>query len=223
MALCTVADLEAFTQTDITNQTDPTILLYIGAAQSSIETFCDRKFDRSVGQVDTLDGQGDRTIRLDRYPIETMTSIVEDGVTLTAGEDFVFYENGRLTRLAGSTEVEGYWSTRRQSVVVTFTGGFEDGQAFGVPDDLRKVCATVAARSFLAGLGNADGPSGGVSGPVSGLTLEGVGSVKYATSASGMEGQSAGDAPALLGSEKNALSRYRRRVIVGGHKSAARW
>lgn len=220
MALCTIADVETFYE-DVTGQDNKRVAVFISAAQALIESYCNRTFDRTVGKVETLDGGGDRMLRLETYPLETVTTVVEDGDTLTSGTDFVWYpKNGTLIRLAGSTDYEGFWSTKRQSVTVTYTGGYEDAQTFPVPDDLRLVCATIAARiwqsrkTVAAGLGSA-------SGPVSGLTLEGVGSVSYDLSNSA--GQSTGDITALTKTEKHSLAKYRRHHIAGNHKAGARW
>lgn len=229
MALILQADLEALGQVDFGNEPDTAVTLYIAAAQAAVEGYCGRSLERQVGRVDTLDGTGMPLIGLPLYPVETVASVVEDGDTLTVNEDFLLYpERGALLRLDGSTDREWWWDWRRQSVVVTYTAGYADGEAFPVPDDLRWVIANVALRLFKAEAAWAASPAA-ATGNLASLTLDGVGSYSYSQPApaavtGGQSGQAAaGSSPALTPGEKLALSRYRRRHIAGSYKPVGRY
>lgn len=231
MALCTQADMEKLGQVDFTNEPDAAVSLYIGMAQSLVEAYCDRPFDRQVDRVDTLDGSAQASLFLPLYPVQSITSVVEDGVTLTPGTDYLLYASrGQLVRLQGNNDRVWWWDYKRQSVVVTYTAGYDDAEAgYEVPDDLRMVCASIALRIFKAEAAWAATPAA-ASGPVTAVTLDGVGSYSYgATSSSGVSGevqgtqQAGGSGPALTPAEKQALSRYRRRLPAGAALYEGRW
>ncbi len=227
--LVTQAEIEQYVQVDFTNTPEDAVTLWIAAAQGMIESYCHREFDWEAGRTDTIDGRGDRTLRLSKWPVNAVNSVTEDGTALTVNEDYAWYENGRLVRLNGSTEWEGYWSTSRQSVVVDYDAGYSDGGAFDVPEALKIACGMIVGRIFKAGAAWANTPEGSA-GPMTQLDLDGVGSVAFGggtvsplTVNSGWAGSSAGDAPGLTSIEKATVSKYRYRHIAGSHKPTSRW
>lgn len=220
MPLVTQAELEQFGQVDFTNEPDTAVGLYIAAAQKAVENHCGRLFERQAGRVDTLDGSAGRHLWLPLYPIHTITSVTEDTTALTEGSDFLTYSSlGRLTRMSGDWEWS--WTAKRQSVVVTYTAGYEDGQEEDIPADLKWVVANVCLRLFKAEEAWANSPAG-AAGPLQSVTLDGVGSRTFgaapaATSTVTAQGgqQSAGSSPSLTPAEKAALAPYRR-LHLGG-------
>lgn len=71
------------------------------------------------------------SIWLSRYPVGVVTSVVEDGVTLTADDDYELDETtGQVWRLDGN-DCRRMWTFRK--VVATFVGGFNP-----VPVDIQK-------------------------------------------------------------------------------------
>lgn len=70
--------------------------------------------------VQTLSGRGTSALLLSRLPVISVTSIVEDAVTLAA-TDYTVTEHGVLTRLAAS--VRWRWPVGVNNIVVTHVAG----------------------------------------------------------------------------------------------------
>lgn len=221
MDLCDLADFNNYGQLSVT--ATATVAAEITAASRQVELFCGGVgcLSWQAGRVDTLDGSGGPHLWLPVAPVDTITTVVEDGTTLTAGSQFVVYEaTGKLTRL-WSEYREYRWTTKRKAVVVTYDAGYELGGATGpdVPEDLRRVVANLAVRRYKAEATAAATPAGAV-GPLTGVTLDGVGTQQFAGAANTSQAAEAtqaqqGSGPALTSSEKRALSPYRR-VRFGG-------
>lgn len=148
--LCTVADVEAILQTDITNDTDPRIIVPIELAGFELEAAIGRTMEAETGLVLTLTASPWRAdVLLDRWPLAAVNSVTEDGTALVAGTDYrADLERGILTRLSGG--VPAPWTSTVDAIVVdvdTLT-----------PGDLRGACARLAANAFEAGLAIANRP-----------------------------------------------------------------
>jgi hypothetical protein len=179
VAIILQADLENLLQIDVTAEPDSTIAWYIAAAQAAADTYCQRHFDYAAAEVDTLDGDGQSTIiQLDRYPIATLTSIVESGVTLTSGSDYLGYLTSGIIRRTSGGRIARAWRNDLQGIVATYDGGYQvakAGDGATAPDDLVLAITRIAGRLFKSGAQ----PVGGVPSTVS---LDGVGSIGYAAS-----------------------------------------
>jgi hypothetical protein len=74
-------------------------------------------------------------LRLTRYPIQTITSVTEDDIVLTAGVDYeTDAQAGLLYRLSGTVRIPWYG----QVLVVVYTGGYP--ALTDVPADLQGAC-----------------------------------------------------------------------------------
>lgn len=83
------------------------------------------------------------TLILSRRPAHTITSVVENGTTLTAGTDFENHaEAGLLKRLSGDCET--CWPACK--IVVSYTAGWET-----VPDDLKLAAMKLTAVFYTEG------------------------------------------------------------------------
>lgn len=180
MALCTQDDIEKRLQWDITAEPDAVITMLIADAQSLIEAEVGRTLE-SATRSETFDG-GQRTLFLKWFPVTTLTSVVEDGTTLTVEDDFRWYSNGRLIRVSGNYQTR--WRVlKHQSIVVTYEGGYLTGE----PDHdmalehLGNLCAEVVARAFRKGADSAAIPAG-AAGQVQSVSLAGSDTTTYATS-----------------------------------------
>jgi len=76
------------------------------------------------------------------FPVISITSVVEDGDTLTEGEDedYIYYdEDGCFLRN------DVYWTSGYKKVVITYQGGYAT-----VPEDLKQWCIDVAGFMYEA-------------------------------------------------------------------------
>ena len=83
-------------------------------------------------------------IRDRHIPVNSITSITEDGQTLTEGneDDFVFHSNGRLERVGIR------WSgAKPRNITVVYNAGYST-----IPDDIRFTSARISARMVLSAL-----------------------------------------------------------------------
>jgi hypothetical protein len=142
MALCTQVDVERRLQITFSDPAAPVIADLIAAAQGHIEREAGRPLEEAA-HTEVFDG-GRRLILLSNWPVSGITEVVEDGTILT-GDDFAWYPDGRLLRVAAGNPIR-WRPTRRQIIAVTYTAGYAP-----VPADLVDLCATAAARAFIAG------------------------------------------------------------------------
>jgi hypothetical protein len=102
---------------------DSTIETWIDQASAACTAYCNRVFaEETVAETfRNRDGERTRVILLDRFPVTDVTSVVEDGTTLTENTDFeVDPATGRVYRLSSDLDVD--WSFSK--LVVTYTGGY---------------------------------------------------------------------------------------------------
>lgn len=83
-----------------------------------------------TGQVLTLDGTGDTDLFVPTLWLTAVTSVVEDGVTLASGTDYLRYNNGTLRRVASGSPVN--WTCKPLAVSVTYAHGYPAEQLPGV-------------------------------------------------------------------------------------------
>jgi hypothetical protein len=139
MALCTTADVEALIQTDITDDSDPMLVNLIGQATEAIESELGREAEAgSFTEVLTLPA-GARDIFLPHWPLASVDSVDEDGITLVLDTDYrVDLKTGVIRRLGNR-----YWSAGEDIVSVTYT-------TVTVPG-LRTLCAALVVRAYKSG------------------------------------------------------------------------
>tara|TARA_B100000287_G_scaffold357604_1_gene348954 strand:- start:361 stop:1017 length:657 start_codon:yes stop_codon:yes gene_type:complete len=121
MAFCTASDVENYVQfplssdleTHLTNNIIPLV-------EAAIKEYVGYDVEQAT-QTETFTGDQTNDIFLSHLPVNSITSIVEDGTTLTEGneEDFVKYVNGRVTRIGTR------WSYAKPlNIVVTYNAGY---------------------------------------------------------------------------------------------------
>ncbi len=178
MPIINQLDLENLLQIDVGSEPDSTVTSYLIQAQAAAEAYCQRHFDYALANVETFDGDGrEAIIQVDRWPIDTVTTVVESGVTLTVDQDYILYtDNGWVMRTSGGARQSRGWRDHRRGIVITYDGGYilEGGGAGALtPDDLTLAITRIAGRLFRSG-------AAPVAGPVSAVTLDGIGSTRYA-------------------------------------------
>ena len=146
MALCSYTDVETFLEIDVdsTLQTHltNTFIPYVDAA---IKRFLGYDVEQAT-YTETFDGNEQRDLFLRHIPVASITSVVEDGNTLTSGntKDYVHYDNGKLRRI-----VIRWSGIKPKNVVVTYVGGYASSD---IPDQIKLTSARAAARLFMTSL-----------------------------------------------------------------------
>jgi len=151
MAFCTAADVETFALIDfhsdleshLTNELIPVV-------EDAIREYVGYTVDYGT-HTETFSGNQTREYFLDERPVIAVTSVVEDGTTLTYGNqnDFLWYANGRIRRIGSR------WSfAHPDNITVTYTAGYDTGGGYGLalPNAFRVVTARAAARLLESAL-----------------------------------------------------------------------
>lgn len=196
--LATQLDFEKYGHVDITAEPDSTITARLESASAIIESYCGRTFTSSTVTGEVHDGRT-FTIWLRQPPVASVTTVVENGVTLPA-DDYRFYSDGRLVRLDDAVPANpSWWYPYLGTVVVTYVGGYTT-----VPFDVRLVCVRIVERAFKAAAAWASAPVG--AGSVRSVTLAGSDSVTYADSVTGSTSEVA---VPLTDEDRQILNPYR--------------
>lgn len=194
--LCTIADIEQFLQLSLSNIEAAEAA--IAEATAAIRNYTNQHITAVENDAVTLTVPPfRRQILLPELPVTAVASVVEDGTTLVVGDDYRWTSAGILERVGGN------WDFGWQKVVVTYSHGYAT-----IPDDVRHVCARMAARRYQAGLRSS--ATAGVSG-IQSQTIPDY-AVSYAADTQGPAGAvmlGASGAMLLLPSEKALLNRYR--------------
>lgn len=168
--LATQLDLEKYGHVNITAEPDASITARLESATAIIESYCNRIFASETVTGEIHDG-GSKSVFLRRPPITSITTVVENAVTLAATDYAIYAQEGRLLRLSGGWPHSWYWKPR--NVVVTYVGGYVT-----IPFDIRLVCVRIAERAFKAGAAWSEAPAG--AGAIKSITLADSDSVTYA-------------------------------------------
>lgn len=115
-----------------TNTNDPNLIRWIHEASEIVATYCGRVFGLQVMVETQRDCWGKEELILEGFPIVTITSIVEDGVTLDNDEFEVDADAGLIYRLDDDFRI--CW--QGDKVVVTYSAGYDLLDA--VPRDLER-------------------------------------------------------------------------------------
>ena len=146
MAFSTASDVESYTQINFDSSLETHLT-------NNLIPFVDAAIEQYVGyelshgtKTETFTGDQTQEIFLRHLPVHSITSVVEDDITLTEGnqKDFVFYDSGRLRRLGKR------WSyAREKNIVVTYVSGytaFGGGLSTDLPIQIKMVSSRAAAR-----------------------------------------------------------------------------
>lgn len=210
MALCTQADVEKRLQWDITAEPDPVVTMLIADAQATMEAEVGRALE-SADYVEVFNG-GHPALFLNAWPVTTVTSVTEDGTVLTVDDDYVWYASGKVIRV--SSGYQRMWNTWKiNAIEVDYTGGYLAGTHTAELEHLGSICAEVVARAFRLGAANAAAPAGVLVGGVQSVSVEGQGSVTYATSGGEtmtLDGGGLSQFVYLVEDERRQLAAYKR-------------
>tara|TARA_Y100001936_G_scaffold253274_1_gene316989 strand:+ start:12886 stop:13524 length:639 start_codon:yes stop_codon:yes gene_type:complete len=144
MALCSFSDVEAIVGIDFSSTVQTSITNnFIPYSDKIIKTYIGYEIEQT-NHTEVLFGNNMRELSLKNLPINSITSIVEDGQTLTEGNDndFVVHPNGRLERVLSR------WSgSKPRNITVVYNAGYGT-----IPEDIRFTSARISARMVLSAL-----------------------------------------------------------------------
>tara|TARA_A100001201_G_scaffold126842_1_gene111380 strand:+ start:63 stop:701 length:639 start_codon:yes stop_codon:yes gene_type:complete len=144
MALCTVSDVEAIVQIDFASTLETSITNnIIPFADQVIKTYLGYDIE-AADQTETLFGDNLRELNLKHIPVNSISSITEDGNSLTEGNesDYVFHSNGRVERVLGR------WSgAKPKNISVSYNAGYST-----IPEDIKFTSARISARIILSAM-----------------------------------------------------------------------
>ena len=144
MALCSFSDVEAIVGIDFSSTVQTSITNnFIPYSDKVIKTYIGYEIEQT-NHTEVLFGDNMRELSLINLPVNSLTSIVEDGQTLTEGNenDFVVHPNGRLERVLSR------WSgSKPRNITVVYNAGYAT-----IPEDIRFTSARISARMVLSAL-----------------------------------------------------------------------
>lgn len=164
MPLCSQADIEALRQIDFTNVPDETVAALIRHAEGILEGVTGRRFAPAADAVVSTNSyaQPDGILWLEIFPLTAVEILNSDGDPYTLNTHYVWSADGRIRRLGyGSASFTWAWEAWRTpewpvGTTIKYSGGAADPN--DVPQDLRTLCAEIAADLF--DLGSSQGPAG---------------------------------------------------------------
>lgn len=143
--LITVAEAAAFLDADAS---DTTLIRLTATADAFVKGWCGRAFERTVGNVETLQGWGTDTVFLRESPVETITEVRIDWAGVF-GADTI---QSDLTQFVADAHrlvyLNGRFPEGRRVVKVTTTAGYATAD---IPQDLRAVTLEIVAEMFRRG------------------------------------------------------------------------
>ena len=117
-------------------------------ASETIDLYCGRDFGLHEAVTEKHDGNGRERIRLDGYPIISVTSVTLGGTALTEDTDYAILDDaGILERIDYGT-----WTEGKRNLVVVYTYGYSaaPGAIVGIVEDMVAGALTHAARNRTA-------------------------------------------------------------------------
>jgi|TARA_Y100000114_G_scaffold88539_1_gene81980 hypothetical protein len=152
VALSTVSDVQSAIGIDVSTTDETSITnIFIPAADAAIKNYVGYELEYSASIVDTLDGNNEEELFTKVAPIISVTSLVEDAVTLTEGnqEHFVVYkELGKIRK----NNYKRFSDIRFQNIVITYSAGYSDSEssAEDIPKDIKYISARCAGKLYVA-------------------------------------------------------------------------
>ena len=146
MALCSVSDVEQFLQIDLNSTVEASVTnTFIPYVDAAIKRYLGHDVEQAT-YTETFDGNEQQDLFLRHIPIASITSVTEDGNTLTEGneKDYVYYDNGRLRRI-----VVRWSGIKPKNISITYVGGYE---AADIPEQIKQTAARSAARLLMTSL-----------------------------------------------------------------------
>ena len=138
-AFATVTLLEDRLQTDLDATDSNRALQLLDAATGLIKREARQHIEQVVDDVIVLPPTGTNTLLLPELPVTAVTSVVVDGLTLSAVNDYTVLFDSGVVRLR-----QPRWRRWLHDTTVTYTHGYAT-----VPDDLVGLCVEMSARAWV--------------------------------------------------------------------------
>ena len=133
--LVSLADAKTFLNITSTNS-DEEIRTFILKATDIAERRTGRRF-RAASFVETYSSTESAVLVLRQFPVLSVTSVVEDGITLTAGTAYVVdTTNGTITRGTSTSSLQ--WAQGNNNITVTYRAGAVNPTAQALVEELTK-------------------------------------------------------------------------------------
>jgi len=141
-ALITLANMKIYAGIAAEVETwDAILTVLINAVSTVFDSVTCRNLKHATYEEILLDGNGQKDLDLPNWPITWFSiSFLEDGVTLTEGEDFLLYGNEGYIH-----KINGVWPKQRKVLKLTYKAGYA---ADSVPADLELICMKQVAKEF---------------------------------------------------------------------------
>lgn len=146
MALCSASDVEQFLQVDLNSTVEASVTnTFIPYVDAAIKRYVGYDIEQAT-YTETFDGSEQKDLFLRHIPIASISSLTEDGNTLTQGNeaDYVYYNNGRLRRV-----VVRWSGVKPKNISVTYVGGYASAD---IPVAIKQTSAKAASRMVLTAL-----------------------------------------------------------------------
>jgi len=122
----TAADVELYTKGRL-SASDPETTRLLNRALAGARRYCEWPVTPPASRVVTLDGPGGWVLMLPTLRLVTLTSVVEEGITLSLVNDLDPPSAAGPIRLRKKTHKR--WSCKYSSIVVTMTDGYPEAEA----------------------------------------------------------------------------------------------
>ena len=146
MALCSVSDVEQFLQVDLNSTVEASVTnTFIPYFDAAIKRYVGYDVEQAT-YTEIFDGNEQQDIFLRHVPVASITTVTEDGNTLTQGneDDYVYYDNGRLRRI-----VVRWSGIKPKNISVTYVGGYASSD---IPNNIKLTSARASARLLMTSL-----------------------------------------------------------------------
>jgi len=153
---------------------DPEITLAKDTAFALMGNYCDRDFILAVGNVEKFTHLIGMTFPLRRYPVDTITSIVDDNGTA--------YTRYHINQNNGVVHMDDHGAYHE--LICTYTGGYDED---ALPLDLLQAFYELFDQEYAL----VDGGAVSSAGELSAVTVFDVGTVKYNTDSADTSGAGA--------------------------------
>lgn len=141
--LTTAANVKTYL--GITGTSDDALIARIVSAVSArIESHCGRTLTTATYTSEYYDSIGDTRIVPKNVPVTTLTTVVENGTTLSASD---YASDGyTITRLSNGAVVA--WASGERVIALTYTAGLGTAAGGTLPADLVELATAQAANEF---------------------------------------------------------------------------
>jgi len=140
-ALCTVAMVKEYLDIESSDEDyDTPLENLINRASDIIETYIGKNIINVEHSEETHDGDGTCYLFLDNYPIISVSTITDDGDSVSTSDCDIYLDEGYIY-------YEDGFSSGHRVLVVTYTSGYGAAQV-NIPEDFEQACIKLVSYWF---------------------------------------------------------------------------